>query len=230
MKKNGLILDANDLLYDSTIWNRWLFRLMCRFGLETSFDAFHEIWKSDYLAEVNIGREDRWDVTNRFLRSLGLGEGEVFEVLAAAKPRWRKLQDAIMLYPTIRPSLAKLSSRIRICIISNSAHSSDELTARFRRLGICAFVDSIVTSIDVSRQLPAKECYEQALEAINANALDVYFVSCHARHLAAAKSLEMASIGIGTECEGITNYDRFDQFANRLDAELQTSRSDARAA
>ena len=88
----GLIFDAEDVLYDSTVWRRWLLQLLVRMGLQTDYRSFYCAWEREYLDEVNCGRREYWEALCDYLQSAGLLPGQLDEVMAAGQARSRQIQ------------------------------------------------------------------------------------------------------------------------------------------
>jgi hypothetical protein len=55
---SGLIFDVPGVLYDGTLWTRWLFQLLSRMGMYSHFTAFARLWEEEYLPRVNLDGED----------------------------------------------------------------------------------------------------------------------------------------------------------------------------
>ena len=87
----GVLFDACNVLYDDTVWRRWVLKLLCHLGLHTNYCCFFRVWERDYLDEVHRGGRDFCDAFAAFLRSVGLTPGQIDEVQAASQGRRRHL-------------------------------------------------------------------------------------------------------------------------------------------
>src|SRR3569623_1380083 len=76
-----------DVLYDATLWRRWLLRLLQRMGLHTQYRTFFKIWDVEFLNEVHCGRREYSEAFQAFLLSAGLSRGQIDEVEAARQAR-----------------------------------------------------------------------------------------------------------------------------------------------
>ena len=79
----GVLLDTCNVLYDDTVWRRWVLQLLTHLGLSTSYRCFFHVWERDFLGEVHCGRRDFWEAFEAFLRAVGLSRGQIEEVEAA---------------------------------------------------------------------------------------------------------------------------------------------------
>src|SRR5262245_35636817 len=52
----GLLLEMDNVLYDATLWRRWLWHLVGRMGVHEEYDVFSWTWESRYLVDVHRGR------------------------------------------------------------------------------------------------------------------------------------------------------------------------------
>ena len=79
----GLLLDVGGVLYDDTVWLRWLLKLVTRLGLHTHYTPFFRVWQREYLQRITCGELEYWQALRLFLRSAGLSHGQIDEVEAA---------------------------------------------------------------------------------------------------------------------------------------------------
>ena len=68
----GVIFDMADVLYDATLWRRWLLRLVNQLGVPAEYEPFYHAWDHDYLADVHCGRRDYTEAFQTFLLARGL--------------------------------------------------------------------------------------------------------------------------------------------------------------
>src|SRR3981081_3849051 len=54
----GLVFDMDDVLYDATLWRRWLLQLLGRLGLKADYHTFYRTWDAEFLADVHRGRRE----------------------------------------------------------------------------------------------------------------------------------------------------------------------------
>src|SRR3569623_457068 len=137
-----------DVLYDATLWRRWLLRLLQRMGLHTQYRTFFKIWDVEFLNEVHCGRREYSEAFQAFLLSAGLSRGLIDEVEAASQARKRELEDKVRPFPGVRATLDRLhGAGIVLGVLSDSESTAEALQARLVGLGIGRYFSAIVSSI-----------------------------------------------------------------------------------
>src|SRR5688572_21192831 len=63
----GLVFDMGDVLYDATLWRRWLLQLLQRLGHLYSYREFYQVWDRDYLDLVHRGKREYREAFASFL-------------------------------------------------------------------------------------------------------------------------------------------------------------------
>jgi FMN phosphatase YigB (HAD superfamily) len=192
---DGLIFDACNILYDDTAWRRWLLRLLVRLGLRTSYCCFYRIFDRDYLADVHRGRREFGEAMEEFLLSVGLSCGQAEEVRAACQSRRRDLDASLRPLTGVRDTLRQLqNSGMTLGVLCNSEHSADATRSRLESL-LAGFVfPVVVSSRDLGRTMPDRQCYEAAIEAMNLPRTRVAFVGHAAAELRGAAAAGLATI------------------------------------
>lgn len=96
----GLIaIDLEGVLYEDSSWERWVYQLLCRLGVQTTFLQFQTVWRRDYLARVSRGEVGVEQTLRSFLAAMGLPAGTVCEVCAATLGRLQRSIARPMLIP-----------------------------------------------------------------------------------------------------------------------------------
>ncbi len=104
----GLLFDMGDVLYDATLWRRWLLQILARMGVHAAYREFYRVWDRDYLPAVHCGQRDYHEAFCAFLQSLGLARGVIEEIEAASQARRRELIATLRPLPGVRPTLCQL--------------------------------------------------------------------------------------------------------------------------
>ena len=58
---SGLLFDMGDVLYDATVWRRWLIQLLRRFDLHLDYTTLFKSWDRCFLLDVHRGRRPLCD-------------------------------------------------------------------------------------------------------------------------------------------------------------------------
>lgn len=213
----GLLFDMGDVLYDATVWRRWLLQILARMGIHTAYREFYRVWDRDFLVDVHCGRRDYHEAFTTFLLSLGLSRGMVDEIEAASQARRRELIATLRPLPGVRPTLCQLqASGIALAVLSDSESPAAELRQRLDKLGIDSCFQAVYSSRDLGQAKPAALGYQTALAAIRLPAHQVAFVGHDADELAGAAALGMPTVAFNYDPE--VQADRYlERFEELLD-------------
>jgi beta-phosphoglucomutase-like phosphatase (HAD superfamily) len=191
----GILFDMCNILYDDTVWRRWVLQLLGRLGLYTNYHSFFRLWDRDFLDDVHTGRRDFREAFGAFLRCAGLSPGQINEVEAASHARRRHLEKHARPLPGVRHTLWRLHQAGFIMgLVCDSEVPSSELRARMQRFGIDKLFPTLVSSIDLRQCMPVPEVYLAAVKAMDIAPEQVAFVGHDRVELAGAASVGMATI------------------------------------
>lgn len=202
----GLLFDMGDVLYDATVWRRWLLKLLHRMGLHTQYHMFFKIWDNDFLDDVHCGRREYGEAFQAFLLAAGLSRGQIDEVEAASQARKRELEDHVRPFPGVRATLDRLhAAGIVMGVLSDSESTAEILRTRLTALGIGRYFAAVVSSIDLERTKPASECYQAALGEMGLTAAQTVFVGHDAEELAGARAARMRTLAFNHETGAVAD-------------------------
>jgi HAD superfamily hydrolase (TIGR01509 family) len=191
----GLLFDMGDVLYDATLWRRWLLRVLSQLGVHTNYRSFFHIWDHDFLDDVYRGRREFCEAFQAFLRSVGLSPGQIDEVEAACQARRNEWEQNARPLPGVKSTLAKLhAAGVPMGVLSDSECPGAVLGERLERLGLGGVFNTVVSSLDLERIKPDPVCYRTALRAMGLSADQVGFVGHDTEELAGAARVGMATI------------------------------------
>jgi HAD superfamily hydrolase (TIGR01509 family) len=224
----GLLFDPGDVLYDASLWRRWLFKLLARLGLRTNYRSFFHLWDHEYLADVYRGKRDFHQALETFLLAAGLSRGQIDEVGMACKSR--RCQDEAAARPlagakaTLR---AVRASGTVLGVVGNYEHPAAALAGHLDHLGLGGLFDAVVSSFDLGATLPEPACYHAALAAMGLPPEQVAFVGHDSEELAGAARVGMQTIAFNfdPEAQADVYLVRFDELL-----ELVSTRSTSAAA
>lgn len=198
----GLLFEMGNVLYDDTVWRRWVLKLLSHLGLHTNYHCFFRIWDRDYLGEVHRGRRDFCEAFEAFLLSAGLSHGQINEVEAACRARRHQLEAGARPLPGVRTTLQRLrQSNLALGVLSNSEHPAAALRQRLLRLAVGKLFTTVVSSIDLQRTMPDPACYLTAARAMNLPTEHVAFVGHDTAELAGAMAVGMPAIAFNFDTD-----------------------------
>ena len=109
----AVLIDAPNVLYDATAWQRWLWRFVGRMGVRTSYDEFTRVWTRDYAAGVNCGRRAHDEALACFLLGWGLSWAQIDEIEATGNVRRQQFEGGLRLLPDVARTVAVLAGARR---------------------------------------------------------------------------------------------------------------------
>lgn len=209
----GLLFDMGDVLYDDTVWRRWLLQVLNRLGLHTNYRSFFHIWDHDFLDDVYRGRREFSEAFGAFLLAAGLSPAQIDEVEAACQTRRNQWEVTARLLPGVKATLQKLhAAGMVMATLCNSEHPATVLVERLQRLGVGGLFKAVVSSIDLERIKPDPVCYLTAARAMELPVDRIVFVGHDAEELVGAKRAGMSTIAFNSD-----PHAKADVFLTRFD-------------
>jgi len=197
-----MVFGMGNVLYDATLWRRWLLRVLRRLGLCTSYRPFFHIWDREYLAEVRRGRRDFGEALRSFLLAAGLSPGQIQEVEAACEARRRHWEAEARLLTGVRTTLERLhAAGFVLAVATDSEYPAAVLRRRLDSLGLTGLFTTVVSSVDVGQTMPHPLPYLTALRHMRISPPQAAFVGHSACELAGASSLGMMTVAFNYEPE-----------------------------
>jgi phosphoglycolate phosphatase-like HAD superfamily hydrolase len=194
----GILFDADNVLYDTTAWWRWLVQLLRHFRLRIDGRDVPTIWRQEFLDEVHRGCRDWGDAFHAMLLAIGLSPAEAEEVEAACQARRRQLETTLRLLPGVKSTLGKLhAAGLRLAVLANAECPGTILWERFDRLGLAGLFSTIVSSVDLERTMPDAVCYFTALRAMDLRPAGVAYVGHDLEGLQGAAAIGMVAVAMG---------------------------------
>lgn len=224
---DGLLFDPSDVLYDATVWRRWLLRVLAQLGVHTSYRSFFHVWDRDFLDDVHRGRREFCEAFQALLLSVGLSPGQIDEVEAACQARRHLWEQNTRLLPGVRATLGRLrEAGVALGVLSDSEYPALVLAQRFERLGLGGIFKAVVSSIDLERIKPDPGCYSAALRAMELSAEQVAFVGHDPAELAGATRAGMATVAFnfGPDAKADMFINRFEQLLSLVGPPLKAGR------
>jgi HAD superfamily hydrolase (TIGR01509 family) len=191
----GLLFACENVLYDATVWERWLVRLLKHVGVAVDQATFGPQWEGIYLGEVHCGRREFDEAFREYLRQLGLSRGLIDEVAAASQGRRHQFLRETRPLPQIRPSIAALARQgLALALLADSEMAAAELERHLTRLGFGGLFHFVLSSVELGCIKAEPEGYRAAAKLFRKPPEEIAFVGSRARHLRAAARQGMSTI------------------------------------
>ncbi len=196
----GLVIDVPDVLYDATLWRRWLVRLVTQLNPAIHYTSFFQAWDRQYLVDVHCGRREFAEAFQSFLLAAGLSWAQIDEIEAASRLRRHNFEQNVRPLPGVVKTMARLEALgLPIVAWADAAYSGARLAECLERLGLSNQFIGVLTSFDLELAQPSTGCYLAALESLDLPACQTVYVGHDAGHLAAAAALGMPTIAFNAQ-------------------------------
>jgi FMN phosphatase YigB (HAD superfamily) len=191
----GLLIEYGGVLYDDTVWQRWLWQVLARLGLHANYGVFFHVWQHEYLDDVHRGRRDLCEALEAFLLSVGLSRGQIDEVEAACRSRRLQLEEETKPLPGVKAALRQLNkNKLLLAVSAESDHPAELLQHRLERSGLSALFVAVVSSAELGATKPNPVSYLAALETMKLPAERVAYLGHDTGALAGAAEVGMHTV------------------------------------
>lgn len=198
----GFLFGAGDVLYDATLWRRWLLQLLRRIGVDTHYRSFFHIWDDEFLADVHRGRREFCEAFEAFLLSTGLSRAQIDEVEAACHAQRSQWEANTRPLPGVKSTLTRLhAAGITLGVLSDCELPSAALAARLQRFGLDKLFSTVVSSLDLETTKPDSTGYLAALEAMKTTPEETAFVGHDTQELSGAGGVGMRTVAFNFDPE-----------------------------
>ena len=215
----GLLVDLCGVLYDDTVWQRWLLKLVSRLGLHTNYTAFYRVWQRDYLERVRREELDYWQALRLFLRAAGLSSGQIDEVEAAGHARRREFETEIIPLPGVVNVLARLTELgIHLTLYSSAWLDTESVRERLRKMRIDKHFHEVMSAPDVARTHRETTSLKVAIDATNIAPFRLCYVGRDTSALAAARDAGLRTVAVNhdDDAEADVHIGHIDQLLDAL--------------
>lgn len=203
----GLVIDPADVLYDESLWRRWLLQQLARVGLQTQYRSFYRVWECQYADAVYCGRQPFCDALAALLRDAGVPAGTTDEILAACRHRRFREADGLRAVPGAVETLHDLWHRgLSLALAANTELSAELLRQRLADMDLDRVFSVVVSSRDLECPLGEPRFLATVLRAMRLSADETAFVSRRDCLLQTAAATGMATIALCPDAD--TRADR----------------------
>ena len=209
----ALLLDVRGVLYDGSLWHRWLFQLVSRMGLHTHYGTFFRVWQREYLEQVYCGRLQYWNALRQFLSTVGFTRSQIAEIEAAGHARLRAFEEDIRPLPTVPSTLARLDNQgVPVGILAYAPWTTEVLEERLRRLRLEGKFATLLSSYEL-RMLAPVDQFRRAVAQLQREPSDVAYIGQDTRMLAHAREAGLQTLAINYDQDAVADayLDQFDQ-------------------
>lgn len=204
---SALVFEFDNVLCDATHWQRWLWQVLSRVGVQRDFENFSRIWQRGYFVEVQRGGRDFAEALRMFLVDWGLPAGQIDELEHASSARRREMIEHLRPLPGVVPTLGRLADGgVTLAILANSEWTARELNERIERLGLGGRFRAVLSSRDLGCLKPEPASYASALDVLGLPPQAVGFVGCAAEHLQGAADVGLRAVAVNCPAAQAANH------------------------
>lgn len=197
----GIIFDIGDILYDARVWRKWLTRELNSRGYNITYFKLIQRWEG-FLVDVYKGNTSYWEHFILFLKSLGVPNREIGEIMFLAKNKGTEVQKERHLFNGVMFTLANLQkNNIRLTALSDSESSGKKIKSSLKKFDVDRFFCHIISSKDIGKIKPEPAAFKYAVEAMNLRVNECAFVGHDFDELDGAKAFGLFSIAFNNETE-----------------------------
>jgi FMN phosphatase YigB (HAD superfamily) len=201
-----LLLGCENVLYDATVWDRWLVRLLRHVGVTIDQATFAHQWGRMYAGDIYRGRRDFDEAFRSFLKQLGLSRGLADEVAAASQGRRQEFLKETRPLPYIRQTIAAIARLdLPLGLLADSELTAAELERHLRRLGFGGRFHFVLSSVELGATKAEEDGYRAAADRFGRSPARIAFVGSVDEHLSIAAQLRMPTIAFNYEEQALAD-------------------------
>lgn len=190
----GLIFDNGDILFDASLWRRWLHTEIEALDIKVTFDELVAHWESE-LVDVYQGKAAYWDRFDKLLGRLKVPTASRTMLTDAAKQKAKAVQTDRLPMPGVPETLAQLRQQgVKLAVLSDTEGGEVAVRGILQQLGVEDFFDSVIASSDIGYSKPAPEAYASAVKSLALSHDQCAFVAHDVDELTGAQDVGLFAI------------------------------------
>ncbi|MEK6247890.1 MAG: HAD hydrolase-like protein [Planctomycetales bacterium] len=211
----GWIFETHNVLFDATVWQRWLLHLLSRMGLHTHYNLFFRVWELEFAPQVYTGQVDFQDALSEFLTAAGMSSSHVNEVILTMRAKQKDLFSGQRPLMGVVETIAEIAkSKCPLAVSADTSLDSTELRNELANFGLTSCFSIIETSRETGYLKPAPQSYMRIVSAMNVPAESVAFVGHDEHHLCGAAALGLQTVAFDCpDFEATCHVTRFAEMA-----------------
>lgn len=195
--KTTLIFDMGDLLYDASVWRRWLYNYLTSKKLITiSFEKMIGIWEERFLSKIHTNKISYKDGFKEFLLFLGLSDNDIAILWDLNWNTKKEIESNISPFPLVKETLSELKKRgFKIVVLTDTELKEQEIrNGILKRLNLQEEIDIIVSSFDIHFRKPDPEAFDFCLKKANSSKNKAIFIAHDEDELTGARKQKLTTV------------------------------------
>lgn len=212
----GLLIDPENVLYDATLWWRWLLQLLARMGVSTTYPQLFGVWEARFRRNVDVGRCSDLAAFQAFLGHIGLTAGQIAEVVLAGTSRKQHFEAETRCLTGVKKTLGRLAaSGVPLYAVVHAPQTSADASQSLERLGLQRLFRGVITSLEMKCAMPSPLAYQRVLERFGLQASRTALVASQSRRLRGAARLGISTVAVNTDGEVTADFS-LEEFSDLL--------------
>ena len=190
----GLIFDNGDILYDASLWRRWLTEHLQQLGVAITYEELVDTWERK-LVDVYRGKAEYWNRFTELLFDFGLDGPQTNALKQRAKKKGAEFQSKRSPMPGVPETLQQLRRQgIKLAVLSDTESGQPGVRKILAQLGIEQLIDVVVASKDIGVVKPDGEAYQAAIDRLELPKTECAFVGHDIDELEGAIAFDLRAI------------------------------------
>lgn len=193
-KISALIFDVGDILYDASVWRKWLTKQIDAMGHSVTYPQLVQSWER-LLVEVYEGKAEYWPTFTKLLTELGVPESKHEDLISKSKQKGQDVQVDREPMPGVPDTLRQLSEQsIKLVALSDTESGESGVRRTLDQLGIESYFTAVITSRDIGHAKPSAEAFDAAIHATGHDKSQCGFVAHDVDELEGAQTHDLFAI------------------------------------
>jgi FMN phosphatase YigB (HAD superfamily) len=191
----ALIFDVGDILYDASVWRKWLTGELVELGKPVTYDGLVAAWET-LLVDVYKGQADYWKKFVELMQQFGLQPDEITAIQASAKDKGQAVVADRCPMPGVPETLSKLHAQgIKLVALSDTESGEAGIRKTLKQLNIEQYFHAVVSSSAIGHVKPEPQAFDYAIQATGCTKCECGFVAHDIDELAGAQQHDLRAIG-----------------------------------
>ena len=184
-----------DILYDASLWRKWLTKELNAKGVEIDYAGLVETWEG-FLVDVYKGRAEYWSQFQAMLKDLKLTAEAAQSMQEQAQDQGRQLAAERKPMPGVPDTLRQLKERgVVLAALSDNESGEAGIRKTLKQLTIEHYFDAVVSSCEIGHVKPEPEAFDHAINATGVEKAECGFVAHDIDELSGAQAHDLFAIG-----------------------------------